>query len=126
MDDDNLQLPADLIVDAGGVSARYVYLTAITNLISTYTGTATLESTGYSEVVTDNDLDNAGERQWSVYPARTTVVTVDDEVAFLTHMDEYYNLVRTEIENLLASQPVVSRIVVERWHLHFSTGPVDF
>ena len=31
VDNDNLQLPADLIVDAGGVSARYVYLTAITN-----------------------------------------------------------------------------------------------
>ncbi len=106
-------------------SAEPDTLVAINGLISSYPGTVTLVSTQYSEDITDLDLEPGGEREWSVYPARTAVVDVDDETSFLLHMDEYYNLVRTEIETRLAAQNVLHRITLIAWHLHFSTGPLD-
>ena len=88
----------------------------------------TLASTDFSLEIADyGQIGATDDRAWQIYPMRNVTYTVDaaDEAAALAHFDTYFDDLRIEIHTIIDANAVVHRAVVERWHLHYSTGPVD-
>ena len=102
----------------------------VDELIAAYTGSGLVIEDGragrwYSIAITDNSIGDDGERHWDLYPKQYIAVTVDDEVAWCTHIDAYYRDLQTEIRTVVNSAPVSARITVLSWHMHGPGGNVD-
>ncbi len=98
----------------------------VDELVASYTGTVTDVTTGYRMKITNAGIDSGdGERHWELYPKQTVEATVDDPNAWALHLDSFVTDLRAEIESALASAPVVARMTILTWHLHYSTGSVD-